>query len=462
MDDFFTDNDPYYRDTLVPSGISPPALSDITLKRKAEDLSSYNPALLRQKTSHFTTRTVPSPPQQLPSLQPSSQPSRTNVPRPARPLDLKPRISFLSCTKRFSPEALVSLIRPRKAFVDYEFVCSKSSVEKLLRLKERMRNAPKELVAQARSKSNPFERIGQAIFMNRAAVKLAAMDADFGLTSMKGQKSFTFLDICGGPGGFSEYLLWRIYSWGETCSGYGITLKSDRDEMNWHTEKFREDVPQKLTLIHGVDGTGNLYKLENIKQVETMIAEGTDGGVNLAVADGGFDFTGKESQQEQLAQKLLLCEIITMLSTLKSGGLFVCKFFDMFTPFTVDLVWLLYQLFEEVAITKPFSSRPANSERYIVCRGLLYPHPTLLIQSLSNIAASMNDEQTQFIPQTILEDDEEFLDYVKMRNLRLITQQIEALEDFETFIRNPQLSPLHNQDHVKRHCLDAWRIPLGI
>ena len=62
---------------------------------------------------------------------------------------------------------------------------------------------PKEIVSQARSKSNPFERIGHGVFMHRAAMKLAAMDADFGLTATKGSNQFKFLDICGGPGGFS-------------------------------------------------------------------------------------------------------------------------------------------------------------------------------------------------------------------------------------------------------------------
>ncbi|RCH97575.1 FtsJ methyltransferase domain-containing protein 2 [Rhizopus stolonifer] len=418
MEDLYSDNDPSYRETRVPSGIPPPTLNDVKRKRP-ENLSSYNPALLRQRN----------PPVQSP----------VPVQRTVKPLDLTPRISFLKCPKRLSVEALVSLIRPREASIDYDLFCSKSSVEKLFYLKEKMRRAPRELVAQARSKSNPFERIGNAIFMNRAAVKLAAIDADFGVTAVKGNKPLTFLDICGGPGGFSEYLIWRIYSWGESCFGYGITLKSDRDEMNWHTEKFREDIPQKLTLIHGEDGTGNLYRLENIKQVESVVAQGTDEGVDLAVADGasGFDFSGQEAQQEQLAQKLLLCEIITMLSTLRAGGTFVCKFFDMLTPFTVNLVWLLYQLFDEIAITKPFSSRPANSERYVVCRGLVAAHPTSLIDILSKIAVSMDGEQTQFIPQVILEDDEAFIDYMRMRNLRLISQQIEALEEFDMFVQNP-------------------------
>lgn len=39
--------------------------------------------------------------------------------------------------------------------------------------------------------------------MNRAATKLAALDATFGLTVTQNNKEFTFADICGGPGGFS-------------------------------------------------------------------------------------------------------------------------------------------------------------------------------------------------------------------------------------------------------------------
>ena len=47
-----------------------------------------------------------------------------------------------------------------------------------------------------------------------------------------------------------------------------------------------------------------------------------------------------------------------------AGGHFVCKVFDMFTPFSVGLFYLLYRCFERVCIFKPVTSRPANSERY--------------------------------------------------------------------------------------------------
>lgn len=47
-----------------------------------------------------------------------------------------------------------------------------------------------------------------------------------------------------------------------------------------------------------------------------------------------------------------------------SGGHFVCKVFDLFTPFSVGLVYLMYRAFDELYVFKPVTSRPANSERY--------------------------------------------------------------------------------------------------
>lgn len=48
-----------------------------------------------------------------------------------------------------------------------------------------------------------------------------------------------------------------------------------------------------------------------------------------------------------------------------TGGHFVCKLFDLFTPFSVGLIYLMYHAFEKVCIFKPNTSRPANSERYV-------------------------------------------------------------------------------------------------
>jgi hypothetical protein len=86
----------------------------------------------------------------------------------------------------------------------------------------------------------------------------------------------------------------------------------------------------------------------------------------LVTADGGFVWSN-ENLQEQEASKLILGEIITALSIQEKGGNFVCKIFESFTSITTQLILLCMSLYEEVHITKPYTSRQTNSEKYIVC-----------------------------------------------------------------------------------------------
>jgi hypothetical protein len=93
------------------------------------------------------------------------------------------------------------------------------------------------------------------------------------------------------------------------------------------------------------------------------------GTCDLVTGDGGFDFSIDFNKQEQLSYKLILCEIITNLFIQKKGGCFVCKFFDIYTIETIKLLYFLCCFYNEVYINKPLTSRPANSEKYIVCKG---------------------------------------------------------------------------------------------
>lgn len=77
-----------------------------------------------------------------------------------------------------------------------------------------------EDLRNARFRSNPYETIGSVIFLNRAAVKMANMDAVFdfmftkptkpnGESAVDKKEILYFADVCAGPGGFSEYVLYK-------------------------------------------------------------------------------------------------------------------------------------------------------------------------------------------------------------------------------------------------------------
>ena len=189
---------------------------------------------------------------------------------------------------------------------------------------------------RARAATNPYECLGSGPFVCRSALKLVEMDALCGLTaaptthahaarrvpakmtSNARPTEFTFVDLCGGPGGFSEYLC-------EKGRGWGITLKID-DGCDWKIGRELSSVAQKaqgsvdasvgkadrdaagdastnsrFTVSYGADGTGNLYSVENIRHFAAEVTASVPGGVRLVVADGGFNDARNSHDQEVCA-----------------------------------------------------------------------------------------------------------------------------------------------------------------
>jgi hypothetical protein len=98
--------------------------------------------------------------------------------------------------------------------------------------------------------------------------------------------------------------------------------------------------------------------------------------MDLITADGGFDFSLDFNQQEIFIGKLLFAQIAFAICMQRRRGKFILKIFDSFMQHTIDLIYLLSSFYEKVYITKPNTSRYANSEKYIVCIGFLYDSNT--------------------------------------------------------------------------------------
>tara|TARA_Y100001970_G_C14243931_1_gene866720 strand:+ start:2047 stop:3297 length:1251 start_codon:yes stop_codon:yes gene_type:complete len=178
-----------------------------------------------------------------------------------------------------------------------------------------------------------------------------------------GKEPIKTAHLAEGPGGFIEAV--NNYRKNINDQRYGITLKSDnKDIPGWVNSLEFLKKNKNVNISYGYDGTGNLYNLDNIMEFKMMVGE-----AELVTADGGFDFSTDFNSQELMSQRLLFCEITTILSVQKKGGNFVCKFFDMFENSTIQLLWIIGQLYDELIITKPVTSRPANSEKYVIGKG---------------------------------------------------------------------------------------------
>ncbi|XP_023480642.1 cap-specific mRNA (nucleoside-2'-O-)-methyltransferase 1 isoform X3 [Equus caballus] len=178
---------------------------------------------------------------------------------------------------------------------------------------------------------------------------------------------------------------------------------------------------------------------------------------------GGFSVEGQENLQEILSKQLLLCQFLMALSIVRTGGHFICKTFDLFTPFSVGLIYLLYCCFERVCLFKPITSRPANSERYVVCKGL-----KVGIDDVRDYLFSVNIKLNQLrntdsdvnlvVPLDVIKGDHEFTDYMIRSNESHCSLQIKALAKIHAFVQDTTLSE-PRQAEIRKECLRLWGIP---
>ena len=182
------------------------------------------------------------------------------------------------------------------------------------------------------------------------------------------EEKITSFHLAEGPGGFIEALV-NIRCSDKTRPDdlyYGMTLINDNDENvpGWKKSKYFLSKYPNVKIVSGVDGTGNLF---NPKNLEYCIKHHKN-SMDLITADGGFDFSINFNEQEGLSINLVLAQIIYAIALQKYNGTFILKVFDLFTDATIDLIYILSTLYEKTYIVKPYASRSANSERYIVCK----------------------------------------------------------------------------------------------
>ncbi|XP_043285238.1 cap-specific mRNA (nucleoside-2'-O-)-methyltransferase 1-like [Venturia canescens] len=354
-------------------------------------------------------------------------------------------------------------IGPTKRTIEDETLyCDAAVVSGVVGSKSVFDNLDKNEMRRARTRSNPFETIRGSIFLNRAAVKMANMDRACNFlftapTTLKSNELLYFADVCAGPGGFSEYVLWRK-KW--HAKGFGFTLRESND---FKLEDFYAGSPDTFHPFYGPKGDGDVYNPENQEAFRQLIMRQTHGnGVHFMMSDGGFSVEGEESVQEILSKQLYLCQCLVALMIVREKGHFVTKLFDIFTPFSAGLVYIMSRCFESISIFKPNTSRPANSERYLICNGK-QSNVTDVIEYLSRVnRILLNQDKSrdvmQLVPHEILEEDEEFFKYLKNSNEVLGRRQIVGLLKIAAFCEDTTLME-NRQAEMRKKCLEYWGLP---
>lgn len=167
-----------------------------------------------------------------------------------------------------------------------------------------------------------------------------------------------------GPGGFIEALLFLRKNTDDLY--YGMTLLEEHNQNvpGWRKSKQFLAENKNVIIENGNDARGDLMNPQNLLHCYKYYK----GEMELITGDGGFDFSVHYLSQEIVSAPLILCQVSFAIAMQKRGGTFIIKMFDTFTKISLDILYLLANVYETVNFVKPHTSRYANSEKYIICK----------------------------------------------------------------------------------------------
>jgi 23S rRNA U2552 (ribose-2'-O)-methylase RlmE/FtsJ len=147
---------------------------------------------------------------------------------------------------------------------------------------------------------------------------------------------------------------------------YTMSLNRNYDDYKkYNLPSYNKNVINKYVhVLNGADNTGDLNNLDNIDYIDKNVKN----KFYLITCDGGFDEGINFNNKEQLHYQLILNEIYSSIKLQKYDGHFILKMFDIFTDASIHLLYLLTLCYRNVWIYKPLTSRPTNSEKYIICK----------------------------------------------------------------------------------------------
>ncbi|GAX83199.1 hypothetical protein CEUSTIGMA_g10625.t1 [Chlamydomonas eustigma] len=188
------------------------------------------------------------------------------------------------------------------------------------------------------------------------------------------QGAILSVHLCEAPGGFIAATNHYVRTELPACSWdwVGVSL-NPYYEGNDRGAMIDDDALIQATLSNwcfGKDNSGDIRKLPNIKEIwaesQRRAASLGVSGAALVTGDGSIDCQEDPNEQEAATAPLHFCEAVAALGLLCPGGSLLLKAFMLLEHPSICLLHLLGSAFEELHVFKPATSKPGNSETYII------------------------------------------------------------------------------------------------
>ena len=283
-------------------------------------------------------------------------------------------------------------------------------------------------------------------------------------------ENFVYFDNAAFPGSFilaTNHIVKTLskiknFEWNASSLLNGGNLQNQNTNPLEDTYNLYANYPERW-LMNELNN-GDITDRKNILDFQRQFKEkyGAEHSVDLYTCDLGTDVSSNYNAQEEIHFMMNLCQIVCGLSVLKSGGHMLIKHYTIFEPFTISYVSLLSNLFEQVIITKPITSKITNSEIYLVCKKYQYPfkHDSdqqsiydlfmEIAQPPKEINGQINENQLQHLISS--EYIKPQINDISNAMLNIFDNQIRALTLFTEIVENyADVIKLENYMYKLRH-----------
>lgn len=292
--------------------------------------------------------------------------------------------------------------------------------------------------------------------LSRAYFKMIEIIHEYGINKMPMFVSSTPIKtyhLAEGPGGFIESIVNLRRN--PSDQYYGMTLLDDTPATpGWKKAAVFLKRNPNVIIEYGEDGTGNLLMPKNLLKNYREHAESAD----IITADGGFDFSVDYGKQELTASWLIFAQICHAILIQKPGGVFIIKMFDLFHNVSIEFLYMLSIYYESVSIFKPLTSREANSEKYIVCRGFRNQFAHLINKDMlvSKMIAALQygiDSKYAMVPNQLLlrRPPLFYINAIEEANIMLAQRQIHNIENTLNVILLSYSTTSYHGSHTYNH-----------
>lgn len=280
---------------------------------------------------------------------------------------------------------------------NYNILCNKTLYNYLNRLKEKINNI-QILWDKYKKYTNTYEYIHSNIpTANYSICKYNPLSRSFYKMIEIGNILNIFenlpLDKCKsfhlaeGPGGFIEALVRERNNINDEYYAISLLSNNDNSVPGWYKSQSFLEKNKNVYIEKGITQDGDLLNAKNLLHCYNSYKNSCD----LITGDGGFDFTIDFNKQEFLSLKLLYAQMAYAIACQKKGGTFILKFFDSFTNASLDIIFLLSSLYEEIYFYKPQTSRSANSEKYLICKNFLLADTEKLVYKMYSVISAFSE-----------------------------------------------------------------------